>query len=443
MAGLLENPDDVIARLADQPGIAGGLEADAAIPTGRTIVTFREDAADSGAAMLRELAGGGLARASDFGGAEPGPEDLATASALMFDELGIALVDEATGAALAATGASESGGAPEGAILEPEILMFPAGQSADEFLRGFAAAANAIRDGLAGPAPEPPAPAPDTGDVSAEALGNTWGVVAVRANSSRFSGAGIRVAILDTGFDFRHPDFPGRVVAERSFIAGQTSQDGNGHGTHCTGSACGPRAPAGTIPRYGCAHGAQVLIGKVLTNAGGGTSGTVLAGMNWAIANGCQLISMSLSGGGGPYAYYTQAGQVALSRGLLIVAAAGNDSRRPGVVRPCGAPANSPTIMAVAALEPNLTTAPYSNGGKIEIAGPGSSVFSSWPMPQRYRTISGTSMATPHVAGVGAMLAQAGGSGMRGLALWRRLQATARPLPGRPDVGAGLVQAPQ
>jgi subtilisin family serine protease len=175
----------------------------------------------------------------------------------------------------------------------------------------------------------------------------------------------------------------------------------------------------------------------VLSNSGGGTTATVLAGMNWAIAQGCQVISMSLGGQIPVQTAYTNAGNIALSRGLLIVAAAGNGSGAP-----TGAPANSPSIMAVSSLDSNLRPSSFSSQGKIEIAGPGRDVFSSWPRPQRYNTISGTSMATPHIAGCAALWAQSNPS-LRGKKLWDKLKATARPLPfPATKVGAGLVQAP-
>ncbi|MCW5966630.1 MAG: S8 family serine peptidase, partial [Bryobacterales bacterium] len=163
---------------------------------------------------------------------------------------------------------------------------------------------------------------------------------------------------------------------------------------------------------------------------------SVLGGMNWAIANRCEVISMSLGSQSPVQAAYTQAGAAALARGLLIVAAAGNASSN------TGAPANSPTIMSVASVDRNLRPSSFSNFGKIEIAAPGRDIFSSWPRPTRHRTISGTSMATPHVAGCAALWAQSNPA-FRGMALWQRLQATARPLPSPvAKVGRGLVQAP-
>jgi subtilisin len=284
----------------------------------------------------------------------------------------------------------------------------------------------------------------------------TWGLQVTKAATSRFSGRGMRVAVLDTGLDLGHPDFTGRNVASRSFIPNQTVQDGNGHGTHCIGTACGPRSPfrtPGRPPSYGCASNCHIFAGKVLSNQGSGATAGIIAGIQWAIANGCQVISMSLGRtirldekGFNPA--YEQVAQVGLQRGSLIIAAAGNDSARPSRISPVGEPANSPSILAVGSLDESLQVASSSCGGlflphgAVNIAGPGVNIHSSFPRPILYRRLNGTSMATPHVAGIAALWAETNGL-FRGVALGRQLLHSARrlPLPSR-DVGAGLVQAP-
>jgi subtilisin len=334
-----------------------------------------------------------------------------------------------SGLAARALAGAESASDPIEAV-EPEYFVF-ALNDAGEYLRGFLAATEAIKKGLGHGA----VPQPDEADVEVEALGATWGLVACRVPPSTRTGAGIKVAVLDTGMDMNHPDFVGRSFATATFV-GQPVQDLHGHGTHCIGTSCGPKSPAGTTPRYGIAHQARIFVGKVLSNSGGGSTASVLAGMNWAIANRCAVISMSLGGQAPVQAAYTAAGQAALNTGCLIIAAAGNAASQ------TGAPANSPTIMSVASLDRNLAPSSFSNFGKIEIAGPGRDIFSAAPMPRRYQIMSGTSMATPHVAGCAALWAQSNSS-LRGTALWNKLRSTARPLPHPPTrVGRGLVQAP-
>jgi subtilisin len=402
---------------------------DETLQTGRHLVTFREGAGAEGSKMLAAQ-GMRVADARDFEDQAVTTEDVGDADALVFPEIGVALV---SGAAAQERALSvEEEGAAEGPVeaVEPEYFVFA---ETSEYMRGFASAVETISKGLRPGAILPELP---EDEVEAEALGATWGLVACRVPQSARSGSGIKVAILDTGMDLGHPDFAGRAIAGRSFV-GQPVQDLHGHGTHCTGTAAGTKSPPGNTPRYGIAHGSRIFAGKVLTNSGSGTTASVLAGMNWAIANRCHVISMSLGSQSPVQAAYTKAGAVALAHGLLIVAAAGNNYGNP-----TGAPANSPSIMAVASLDQSLSPSNFSNRGKIEISGPGRDVFSSWPRPTRYRTISGTSMATPHVAGCAALWAQVA-PGMRGIVLWRRLQTSARRLPyPKTAVGSGLVQAP-
>lgn len=279
----------------------------------------------------------------------------------------------------------------------------------------------------------------------------TWGIRAVGAEASRQTGKGIRIAILDTGLDLTHPDFAGRAIESRSFVSGQPVQDGNGHGTHCAGIAAGPAKPDGE-PRYGVAGEAELYIGKVLGNDGSGGDGSILEGIDWAVSQGCAIVSMSLGSpvqpGEGYSAVYEGIARRALAAGTLIIAAAGNESRRPEFIAPVGHPANCPSIAAIGALSENLSVAPFSDGGldgsggEVDLAAPGVDILSSWPAPELHNTLSGTSMATPFVAGVAALYAQ-GDAGARAERLLKRLTDEAKQLdsPAR-DVGAGLVRAP-
>jgi subtilisin family serine protease len=402
---------------------------DESLQTGRFIISFKESREEEAANYLSSL-DLRSADARDFGERGASMEDAGDADAMFFPELGVAVVtaDAAESRSLG-TQEEESSDSPVQAV-EPDLFMFAEGLS-DDYLRGFRKAVEtlAAEGGQAAYEPEH--------EIDPQVLGATWGLTACKVPPSTRTGAGIRVAVLDTGFALGHPDFVGRSIFGATFV-GQPVQDLNGHGTHCTGTACGPKAPPGFTPRYGIGHNSQIFIGKVLTNAGGGTSASVLAGMNWAIANRCAVISMSLGAQGvPPQLYYTQAGQRALNAGCLIVAAAGNNY--PGFTN---APANSPTIMSIASVDQNLAPSAFSCQGKVELAAPGRDVFSSWFMPPRYRTISGTSMATPHAAGCAALWAQTSPA-LRGPALWHKLLATARPLSYPPTrVGRGLVQAP-
>jgi subtilisin len=296
-----------------------------------------------------------------------------------------------------------------------------------------------------------PGPIEEAAPAAADETEATWGLQATNVIDSSRTGRGIRVAVLDTGIDRLHPDFEGRPITAESFISGEEVQDGHGHGTHCIGTALGPRDPE-VKPRYGIAHEAEIFAGKVLSNAGSGGDAGILAAIEWAIRNGCAVVSMSLGAATRPGQSFSQVfervAQRAQEQCTLIVAAAGNESDRPEVINPVGHPANCPSIMAVAALDVEGAIAPFSNrainpdGSEVDIAGPGVAVYSTWPMPTRYRTISGTSMATPHVAGIAALYAEQDPTA-RGAALWELLTAGAEQLAlAAEDVGAGMVQAP-
>ncbi|WP_275787331.1 S8 family peptidase [Pararhizobium gei] len=281
---------------------------------------------------------------------------------------------------------------------------------------------------------------------------SSWGVAATHALDSPFTGKGIKICILDTGIDRNHPDFINRSIIDKSFVANENIEDLQGHGTHCAGTACGHPAKKDML-RFGVAPGADLYVGKVLNNRGFGAESDILRGMRWAIDNRCEVISMSLGGavreGELPSVLYERIGQQALDNGCLIIAAAGNNSNRSfGFIAPVSSPANAASIMAVGAIDPNFALGYFScgginpNGGEIDIVAPGVGIFSTAPAPQLYRTMSGTSMACPHAAGIAALWAESDPA-LRGMELWRALKKNTRSLAHPPrDVGAGLVLAP-
>ncbi len=386
-------------------------------------------------------------------------EQIEQSDVVILDRLGVALVNHPLamqqGSSLMA--ASQERDVPILAVVEEEIwhafdepssAKLKSGATTEvsrNYLEGYRDGVNQLIDKLI--VTEPAAAATALAETSA-----TWGLQETRVLESPYSGSGIRVAVLDTGMDLEHPDFVGRTIVSKSFIRGVASaQDGNGHGTHCIGTACGPRTPS-ILPRYGVAYESEIYAGKVLGDGGSGSSFGIVEGIEWAIEQNCPVISMSLGSRvrrGQTYdPFYEQVGDRALDEGSLIIAAAGNESSRPFIINPVGSPANCPSFMAVAALDSQLRIASFSNrginpnGGDVDIAAPGVDVYSSYPMPTRYDRLNGTSMATPHVAGIAALYAQATGS--RGQALWNLLIRNAQrlTLPSR-DVGSGLVQAPR
>jgi subtilisin family serine protease len=411
--------------------VIGGDDVAGARRTGRYLLVLNEDLVgdDDGArAAVRDL----TADEDVTSTRDAAHGAVAQTHPTVFAELGVAVAD------LSADQLDAARTDRRLIAVEPERVRRAIGLS-EEYLRGFRDAAQFLHSRVAGPAA-----AARFGDTDKL----TWGLQATGVADSPETGSGIAIAVLDTGLDLGHPDFAGRDIEARSFVEGQSAQDVQGHGTHVTGTACGALSP-GTGRRYGVAHEARVLVGKVLGDDGSGTDADILAGISWAIASGARVISMSLGADVREVSTaYETVGRRALAAGALVVAAAGNNARRgagdPGFV---GVPANSPSIMAVGAVDGTLAIADFSaastgvEGGQVDIAGPGVDVYSSWPLPGGTNTISGTSMATPHVAGIAALWSQR--TGATGQHLWAQLvQAAQRlPLPAS-DVGSGLVRAP-
>ena len=260
------------------------------------------------------------------------------------------------------------------------------------------------------------------------------------------------VAVLDTGVDLDHPDLASRFAEDwkaASFVPGETAQDGHGHGTHCVGVVGGPRRSSGGT-RYGVAPGARVLVGKVLSDAGSGFSDWILDGIDWAAENGARAISLSClssRAAGQPHAVVYERVAENLLRshpGTLLLAAAGNASERPWYTRPVDNPAACPSLLAVAAVHRAGRVASFSGRqmddiGRVDLSAPGVGVHSAWT-GGGFRTLSGTSMAVPHVAGVAALYLEEEPT-LSGPDLWRALERRALPLGDARDFGCGLVQA--
>lgn len=427
------------------------------------LITFPPETATSVVSTLRDRAGvANVAFAADFADSAVDLGQTAGAGMTVFNTLGVAVadIDPDQSASLAMVAGGEGA-----AIVEPEPIFFAFDEPPSDFLAylaGYRDAVNHLHEKLAGTMGIGPSSAAAMLHAVQDTPRLTWGLEATRVDQSSATGRGVRLAVLDTGLDLDHPDFRGRVAAARSFIPDQEVQDENGHGTHCAGTACGALSPS-RGRRYGIAHEAELYVGKVLSNQGSALGRSTLAGVEWAVGQGCHIISMSLGSRVGPGQGHLQAfertAREALRRNCLIIAAAGNDSDRSrGKVEPVGSPANCPSILAVAAVDRNMRLANFSNGGinpdgGIDLAGPGVDVYSSAPDPApppqppffrqwsaQYDTISGTSMATPHVAGIAALVRQANPSATA-TDLWRLLVSRARTLPySASDVGHGLVQ---
>lgn len=231
------------------------------------------------------------------------------------------------------------------------------------------------------------------------------------------TGKGVTVAVLDTGADLGHPDLKDRVTATRSFVDGQEVADRNGHGTHVT-STVGGSGAASDGKEKGVAPEAALAVGKVLSDQGTGSESQVIAGMEWAARDArARIVSMSLgstepSDGTDPMAQAVNT----LSRetGALFVVAAGNT----GAPSSIGSPGAADAALTVGAVDSTDQTAYFTSAGprygdnalKPDISAPGVDILAARsqlvPGSGSYTSMSGTSMAAPHVAGAAALLAQ-------------------------------------
>ncbi|MEW9672624.1 S8 family peptidase [Ammoniphilus sp. 3BR4] len=211
------------------------------------------------------------------------------------------------------------------------------------------------------------------------------------------SQASIRIAVVDTGVELNHSDLRGKLLNGYDFVNNDSfPNDGNGHGTHVAGIAAAVTNNALGIA--GVAPLASILPVRVLGNDGSGSLTAVANGIIYAANQGAKVINLSL-GSPAPSSTLQNAIQYAWNKGAVIVAAAGNDaSPTPNY------PANYPNVIAVASTNENDFRSSFSNYGRwVEVAAPGEDILSTY-IGNRYAYLSGTSMASPHVAGLAALL---------------------------------------
>ncbi|MFB7956887.1 MULTISPECIES: S8 family serine peptidase [unclassified Streptomyces] len=242
-------------------------------------------------------------------------------------------------------------------------------------------------------------------------------VNAPQAWAAGYDGKGTKVAVLDTGIDATHPDVKDRVLEARSFVPGEEVIDGHGHGTHVASTIAGSGA-ASDGANKGVAPGAGLIVGKVLSDEGSGADSGIIEAMEWAKAEGADVVSMSLGSpvpddGSDPMSLAVNA--LSADGGPLFVIAAGN-AYGAGTI---GAPGSADKALTVAAVDKRDNRADFSsmgplvrsNGLKPDLSAPGVDInaAASQAVPGTegmYRSMSGTSMATPHVAGAAAILKQ-------------------------------------
>ncbi|MFW9979178.1 MAG: S8 family serine peptidase [Candidatus Thorarchaeota archaeon] len=231
-------------------------------------------------------------------------------------------------------------------------------------------------------------------DINAEQV---WGGAenAVDVVSGNIDGSGVKVCVIDTGIDVDHTDLDANYMGGYDFVNDDSNpNDDNGHGTHCAGIIGAEDNEAGVI---GVAPNVDLYACKVLDSSGSGSFDDVVAGINWAVSNGMDVASMSLGASSGSTALQ-QACLNAYNAGVIVVAAAGNDG---GAISYPGA--YSSTI-CVGATDSSHNRASFSNyGSAMDVVAPGVSIYSTYNNGG-YTTMSGTSMATPMVAGVVAMI---------------------------------------
>ena len=249
-------------------------------------------------------------------------------------------------------------------------------------------------------------------DYVAEAFGVTndpslpqqWGMFKIEAANGSgesawdlvTSNSSVKVAILDTGIEETHSDIAGKVAVSQNFTTSNTTSDRDGHGTHVAGIAAA--STNNSLGVAGVGYNSSLMNGKVLADNGSGYYSWIANGIIWATDNGANVINMSLGGSSGSQTLLN-AVNYAWNNGVVVVAAAGNSSTSAPSY-----PAYYGNTIAVAATDSNDQKAGFSNYGSwVDVAAPGVSIYSTYKN-NSYASLSGTSMASPYVAGLAGLI---------------------------------------
>ena len=242
----------------------------------------------------------------------------------------------------------------------------------------------------------------EAGDVDANSERINWAHQLLRVPSiwRKAAGKGVKVAVLDTGVDHDHPDLKDAIVDVADFT-GDGVEDLSGHGTHCAGIIGSRLNGFGFV---GVAPLCDLAVGKVLGNSGSGSYGWIADGIDWAVDIDADIISMSLGGPASDERLFKSI-HSALAKGKIIVCAAGNEGST--FSNTVGYPGRYGGVITIASHDHNGNRSGFSSrGGEIDFMAPGSEIFSTYKQG-RYATLSGTSMATPFVAGICALVMSA------------------------------------
>ncbi|MBN3544985.1 S8 family serine peptidase [Fictibacillus barbaricus] len=268
---------------------------------------------------------------------------------------------------------------------------------------------------------------------------------------SGFTGKGVKVAVLDSGIDKNHPDLASQIDEAVSFVPGETVDDKHGHGTHVASTVLGTGA-ASEGKNKGVAPEARLLVGKVLNDAGSGLDSWIIDGMEWASDN-AKIVSMSLgssepSDGTDPMAQAVN--RLSEEKGALFVIAAGNSGYEGAI----GSPGAADAALTIGAVDKSDEIAYFTSKGprygdkglKPDLSAPGVDIVAARSGLSSgsgsYRSMSGTSMATPHVAGAAALLLQKNPD-WNGTQLKEALMSTSKKLDYSPyHIGTGRLDVP-